>query len=60
MRATLLVCEGNIIGGDLSSAALDGFLCNFYGDQERHDQQPGGTEVPAHRSLACRKVQPPG
>lgn len=34
VRATLLVYEGCIIGGDLSSAALNGFLCNFYGDIE--------------------------
>lgn len=46
VRATLLVYEGNIIGGDLSSAALDGFLCNFYGDQESGmiSSHTGGTE----------------
>ncbi len=31
VRATILVYEGQIIGGDISSTELDGFLCGFAG-----------------------------
>ena len=48
VRATLLVLEGKIIGGDLSSAALDGFLCGFAGQPglagETDPQPASGTE----------------
>ncbi len=32
VRASLLVLDGKIIGGDLSSTELDGFLCAFNGE----------------------------
>lgn len=32
MRANLLVCDGQIIGGDLSLPQIDGFICNFAGE----------------------------
>lgn len=32
VHASLLVLDGNIIGGDLSSTELDGFLCAFNGE----------------------------
>ena len=32
MHASLLVLDGKIIGGDLSSTELDGFLCAFNGE----------------------------
>ncbi len=53
VRATLLVLEGKIIGGDLSSAALDGFLCGFAG-------QPGlaGETAPQPASQAPASSPP--
>lgn len=39
VRATILVYEGQIIGGDISSTELDGFLCGFAG-------QGGGSSEP--------------
>lgn len=30
---TLLLFRGKVIGGDLAAAELDGFMCNFYGEQ---------------------------
>ena len=32
MRASLLICNGRIIGGDLHLPQLDGFMCNFKGE----------------------------
>ena len=32
MQAHLLVCENRIIGGDISSPRLDGFMCGFSGE----------------------------
>ena len=63
VRATLLVYEGNIIGGDLSSAALDGFLCNFYGDLESGmlSSRAGGAEsTGAAESGAPQSAAPSG
>lgn len=33
VRATLLVADGRVIGGDISSVALDGFMTGFLGRQ---------------------------
>ncbi len=32
VRATLLVADGKVIGGDISSVALDGFMTSFLGE----------------------------
>ena len=32
VRATLLILDGKVIGGDISSAALDGFMFGFAGE----------------------------
>ncbi len=37
VRATLLVYNNTVIGGDLSTAALDGFMTGFRGEQESAD-----------------------
>lgn len=34
INATLLVLNGRVIGGDLSSPELNGFMCGFYGQTE--------------------------
>lgn len=34
MRAVLLVYEGEVIGGDISSVAIDGFMTGFGGEKE--------------------------
>lgn len=33
VRATLLVYDGKVIGGDISSTPLDGFMCGFAGSE---------------------------
>lgn len=37
VRATLLVYGDRVVGGDLSTAALDGFMTGFTGEQESSD-----------------------
>ena len=37
VRATLLVFDNRVIGGDLSTTALDGFMTGFRGEQESDD-----------------------
>lgn len=37
VRATLLVYNNTVIGGDLSTAALDGFMTGFRGEQQSAD-----------------------
>ncbi len=37
VRATILVFDNKVIGGDLSTAALDGFMTGFKGEQESAD-----------------------
>lgn len=37
VRATMLVYSNRVIGGDLSTAALDGFMTGFTGEQESSD-----------------------
>ena len=52
VRATVLVYEGQIIGGDISSTELDGFLCGFAGQsgdgqdtsEETASSQTGSTQ----------------
>ena len=34
VRATLLIADGRVIGGDLSSVALDGFMVGFLGKEQ--------------------------
>lgn len=45
VRATILVYEGQIIGGDISSTELDGFLCGFAG-QGGGSSEPGVSSSP--------------
>lgn len=44
VRANLLVYEGKVIGGDLCSVELDGFLCSFDGTVFLPDWQASGKE----------------
>lgn len=37
VRATLLVYNDEVVGGDISSAALDGFICGFAGQKDAID-----------------------
>ena len=37
VRATLLVYDNEVIGGDISSAALNGFICGFAGQKDATD-----------------------
>lgn len=41
MRGTLLVYNGRVIGGDLSTPALDGFMTGFSGDELSSDYTVG-------------------
>ena len=43
VRATVLVYEGQIIGGDISSTELDGFLCGFAGQSGDGQDTSEGT-----------------
>lgn len=45
VRATILVYEGQIIGGDISSTELDGFLCGFAG-QGGDSSEPEVSSLP--------------
>lgn len=38
VRATLLIVDGKVIGGDLSSVALDGFMVSFLGKKDSTEQ----------------------
>lgn len=44
VRATLLVYGGKVIGGDISSTPLDGFMCGFAGSEQI---APGKTQTTA-------------
>ena len=37
MRGTILVCDGKVVGGDLSTPQLDGFMTGFDGQVESND-----------------------
>jgi len=37
VRATLIVYNNQVVGGDLSTTALDGFMTGFFGEQPSHD-----------------------
>ena len=50
VRATLLVLDGRVIGGDLSSPALDGFMSGFVGQTSDGDS-PDSQNVEAEETL---------
>ena len=41
MRGTLLVYDGKVVGGDLSTPALDGFMTGFDGQMDSNDYTVG-------------------
>lgn len=41
MKGTLLVYDGNVVGGDLSTPALDGFMTGFDGQIDSDDYTAG-------------------
>lgn len=49
VQATILVYEGQIVGGDISSTELDGFLCGFAG--QTGNQGGGSSEAPSSSAL---------
>lgn len=53
MRGTLLVADGRVIGGDLSTPELNGFMTGFDGVREETDGCEAGAPVPA-RTAAGR------
>lgn len=44
VRAVMLVYEGQVIGGDISSVALDGFMVTFQGPDEEEQEAAESTE----------------
>ena len=61
VRATILVYEGQIIGGDISSTELDGFLCGFAGQGGGSSESSGTGEsqtAPKDASSAASQAAP--
>lgn len=50
VRATLLVYNGRVVGGDISSVALDGTMCGFSGNDRI---EPGNTQLAAESQGAA-------
>lgn len=53
VRATLLILDGRVIGGDLASPALDGFQCGFAGPKET---EPSSSARAAGARIASSEI----
>jgi len=60
VRATILVLNNRVIGGDLSTTALDGFMTGFQGEQESADYSMDLklTSSPASKAPAASSAIP--
>lgn len=47
VRATMLIYGNRVIGGDLSTVALDGFMTGFFGEQASNDTLTRSSSAPA-------------
>ena len=58
VRATILVVDNRVIGGDLSTAALDGFMTGFKGEQVSDDmlEQMLTSSAPSSAAPAASKA----
>lgn len=59
VRANLLVSEGKVIGGDISSVALDGFMHGFERPQKGAEKENARAESPSSGQAATSAPQPP-
>lgn len=53
MRGTLLVCDGRVIGGDLCTPALDGFMTGFDGQKDDNKTNCDAPFEPARNSMGA-------
>ena len=55
MHATLLIYHDKVIGGDISSAELDGFMYGFMGEGSQETNQLSGSMVASEIEVASKQ-----
>lgn len=59
VRATLLVYNNEVVGGDISSSALDGFICGFAGQKDASDMDLEDSVPPSSAASAAVSTPAP-
>lgn len=59
VRATLLIYDGKVIGGDICSPKLDGFICGFAGQEGNSAMPPESTAPEASVPVSSSQAETP-